>query len=46
MSEPVRNDGTDSAKIFVDWLAISDPENGNSNVISYSLEYDSGTNQN
>jgi hypothetical protein len=46
MSEPERNDETDSAKIVVDWSAISDPENGNSIVISYSLEYDSGTNQN
>ena len=26
------------------WLPISRPENGNSEVISYSLEFDAGTN--
>ena len=28
---------------MVDWQAIGSPQNGNSNVTSYSLEFDSGT---
>ena len=30
--------------IVVNWQPIAAPENGNSNVLSYSLEYDAGTN--
>lgn len=46
MSVPVRNDFTDTTKIVVDWSSISSPEDGNSVVISYSLDFDQGSNQN
>jgi len=43
---PERNYDTDTTKIVVDWQSISSPEDGNSDVNSYSLEYDLGTKQN
>jgi hypothetical protein len=43
MNAPYRDDATNTEQIVVDWLAISSPQNGNSNVTSYSLEFDSGT---
>lgn len=44
MSAPYRNDATNTEKVVVDWQSIASPQNGNSNVTSYSLEFDSGTN--
>jgi len=46
MAMPERNYDTDTTKIVVDWQSISSPEDGNSEVNSYSLEYDLGTKQN
>jgi len=40
MSLPTRDDKTDTTQIVVVWDAISAPANGNSDVVSYSLEYD------
>lgn len=44
MNVPERNVLTNTQEIFVTWQGISEPENGNSEVTSYSLEYDAGTN--
>jgi len=44
MNSPIRNINTNTKEIVVDWNAIGNPENGNSDVISYSLEFDAGTN--
>lgn len=44
MSNPVRGNSTCPKMIVVNWSPISAPENGNSAVLSYSLEYDAGTN--
>ena len=43
MSEPLRDDFTNTNQIVVDWNAISAPQNGDSSIISYSLEFDAGT---
>lgn len=43
MSAPYRDDATNTEQVVVDWQAIGSPQNGNSNVTSYSLEFDSGT---
>lgn len=46
MNPPVRNNAdsaTNSEQITVSWTPISDPDNGNAIVTSYSLEYDAGT---
>jgi len=43
MNAPVRDPQTNTEEIFVTWLELEQPENGNSDVISYSLEYDAGT---
>jgi hypothetical protein len=44
MSIPERDITTTSDMIVVNWQPIGHPEDGNSNVLSYSLEYDGGTN--
>jgi hypothetical protein len=44
MSTPVRDNSTTPTMIVVNWQPIASPDNGNSAVISYSLEYDVGTN--
>ena len=45
MSIPERDDIlTNTKMIVVNWQPISNPEDGNSDVLSYSLEYDAGTN--
>jgi hypothetical protein len=46
MNNPQRNSLTDTSKILIDWLPLSAPLNGNSDVTSYSLEFDQGSNQN
>ena len=43
MSAPQRDSATNTQKIVVNWEAIGSPEDGNSAVISYSLEYDAGS---
>ena len=43
MNAPYRDDATNTEQIVVDWQKIGSPQNGNSNVTSYSLEFDSGT---
>lgn len=43
MNVPIRNALTNTEEIFIDWLPITSPEDGNSEVLSYSLEYDKGT---
>jgi hypothetical protein len=43
MSTPSRNDLTNTVQIVVDWSAITAPNDGNSPVLSYSLEFDAGT---
>jgi hypothetical protein len=46
MNEPVRNnDLTNTMEIVVDWTPLTSPADGNSPVISYSLEFDQGTSQ-
>jgi hypothetical protein len=44
MSTPERDEATNTQLIVVNWQAITAPDNGNSDVLSYSLEYDAGTN--
>lgn len=44
MNVPARDELTNTEEIFVVWDPITAPDNGNSEVISYSLEYDAGTN--
>lgn len=44
MSTPQRGNSTCPEMIAVSWQPISAPDNGNSAVLSYSLEYDAGTN--
>lgn len=44
MNAPVRDVQTNTQEIFVIWDPIVSPDNGNSEVLSYSLEYDAGTN--
>jgi len=43
MNQAERSELTNPHEIFVSWQPISSPDNGNSAVLSYSLEYDSGT---
>jgi hypothetical protein len=43
MSAPKRDNATNTEQVVVEWLVIASPQNGNSNVTSYSLEFDSGT---
>jgi len=43
MSAPQRGNATCTNMIEVLWQPISAPQNGNSDVLSYSLEYDAGT---
>jgi hypothetical protein len=45
-TDPARNIKTDTKMIVVDWPAIEAPDDGNSPVVSYSLEYDQGTQMN
>jgi len=46
MSLPQRDDTlTNTKKIVVWWDPIQSPEDGNSPALSYSLEYDAGTNR-
>lgn len=45
MSIPERDDSTNTKMVVVNWQAIGNPEDGNSQVLSYSLEYDAGTNR-
>lgn len=40
MSAPQRDNQTDTTQIVINWNAITAPQNGNSVVLSYSLEYD------
>jgi hypothetical protein len=44
MNLPQRDVQTNTQEIFVTWESIAAPEDGNSAVTSYSLEYDAGTN--
>lgn len=43
MSLPTRDSNTNTKSIFISWQQIQAPQNGNSPVTSYSLEYDAGT---
>jgi glucan biosynthesis protein len=45
MSIPERDSATNTKMIVVNWQPITAPENGNSVALSYSLEYDAGTNR-
>jgi len=45
MSAPTRGADTLSNRIHVEWAALStSPANGGSSVLSYNLQWDSGTN--
>lgn len=43
MNVAVRSELTNTEEIFVTWEPINSPEDGNSEVLSYSLEFDAGT---
>ena len=43
MNKPERDVATNTQQIVVNWQPIGHPQDGNSDVISYSLEYDAGT---
>ena len=43
MTVATRDEQTDPSTIFVNWTPIGAPDNGNSEVISYSLEFDANT---
>ena len=44
MSIPERDITTNTMMIVVNWKPIGNPQDGNSPVLSYSLEFDAGTN--
>ena len=43
MTAPTRDEQTGPSTIFVNWSPIGAPDNGNSDVTSYSLEFDANT---
>lgn len=44
MSTPTRVTTTSTSKIVVEWSSLSSPNNGGSDITSYFLEWDAGTN--
>lgn len=42
MAQPSRGTTTSTTQILVDWIALAAPQNGDSAVLSYSLEWDAG----
>lgn len=43
MAAVTRNTSTTQVKIIIDWIALSTPQNGYSEVSSYNLQWDKGT---
>ena len=43
MAAVTRNSATTEVSILIDWIALSIPENGYSDVTAYNLQWDKGT---
>jgi hypothetical protein len=43
MATPTRGASTTENKISIDWLALTSPSNGDATILSYHLQWDSGT---
>lgn len=43
MTSPVRESTSTASKFDLSWTALTDPSNGGSDIISYFLEWDSGS---
>lgn len=43
MATPYRGSYTSTSRIQVNWTALSAPDNGNSDILSYNLVWDAGT---
>jgi len=43
MSPAIRDERTTPSAIYISWLPIAEPTNGNSDVTSYSVEFDAGS---
>ena len=43
MTTPTRDATTTTAKLVVDWVALTSPDNGYTAIVSYNLQWDRGT---
>lgn len=43
MGDPRRGSNTNAGQIEIEWDSLTTPANGDSTILSYSLEWDSGT---
>ena len=43
MSSPTRDDQTNPEQVVINWIALDAPENGDSQVLGYNVQWDKGT---
>lgn len=43
MAAPTRGSATSTTELVVNWVALSSPQNGDSTIYTYNLEWDAGT---
>jgi hypothetical protein len=43
MAPVTRNSATTEHAIIIDWVALAAPDNGDSDIVTYNLQWDKGT---